>query len=182
METITFNPETLKKYSVGQLKSALKNATGEKRKFIIEILEKRNCLDIPYSSGDIEATEKKEGIKPEPQKKETKKTKPETQKPSEDKKPKEKKENASDVKKPLKKEVDSAKVLEDLERASSNKGKHCEFFCTKTKEQATGTIIGVRLDKRNNFIQYRIRIDSEDPKTAPIFGKGIDSEDLKISE
>ena len=167
MEQKTFNAETLKKYSVNQLKSLLKNATGEKRKAIIQVLEKRNCLDIPYTDAEIKAMAKKEGIN----------LPSETQKPKEDKKPKEKKENASDVKKPLKKEVSSEKVLEDLERASGNKGKHCEFFCNKTQSTEKGQIIGVRLDKRSNFIQYRIKLESNKDL---VLGKGIDSEDLKI--
>lgn len=169
MEQKTFNAETLKKYSVNQLKSLLKNATGEKRKAIIQVLEKRNCLDIPYTDAEIKAMAKKEGIK----------LTPEAQKPKENKKPKAKEENAPDVKKPLKKEVSSEKVLEDLERASGNKGKRCEFFCNKTQSNEKGQIIGVRLDKRSNFIQYRIRLESD---ASLIFGKGIDSEDLTILE
>lgn len=176
METKTFNPETLKKYSIGQLKSALKNATGEKRRFIIEILEKRNCMDIPYTDAEIKAMVKKEGIKPETNQKEAKKIKPEEQKPSGDKKPKEKKENASDVKKPLKKEIDSAKVLELIEKASVDKGKDCVFLCTKTKTTEKGKIIGVRYDKRSGFICYLIRI----PEDKHIYGKSIDSIDITI--
>lgn len=169
MEQKTFNTETLKKYSVNQLKSLLKNATGEKRKAIIQLLEKRNCLDIPYNNAEIRAMEKKEGIK----------LTAKAQKPKEDKKPKAKEENAPDVKKPLKKEVSSEKVLEDLERASGNKGKYCKFFCNKTQSTEKGQIVGVRLDKRSNFIQYRIRLESD---ASLIFGKGIGSEDLTILE
>lgn len=78
---------------------------------------------------------------------------------------------------PLKKEVSAEEAKTNLENAKANIGRFCKFICTKTKEQTDGIIIGVRLDPRNNFIQYRIKtIDGH------VWGKGIDSKDLGLGE
>lgn len=78
---------------------------------------------------------------------------------------------------PLKKEVSAEEANANLENAKANVGRFCKFTCTKTKEQTDGIIIGVRLDPRNNFIQYRIKTDD-----GHVWGKGIDSKDLEIGE
>lgn len=59
-----------------------------------------------------------------------------------------------------------------LQEARKNKGLKVRFLCTKTKTRVFGIIKGVRLDKRNDFIQYRIKT------TNGMFGKGIHSQDL----
>lgn len=78
---------------------------------------------------------------------------------------------------PLKKEVSAEEAKANLENAKTNIGRFCKFICTKTKEQTDGTIIGVRLDPRNNFIQYRIETND-----GHVWGKGIDSKDLELGE
>lgn len=59
-----------------------------------------------------------------------------------------------------------------LEEARKNKGLRVKFLCTKTKTIVFGIIKGVRLDKRTDFIQYRIKT------LRGMFGKGIQSPDL----
>ena len=78
---------------------------------------------------------------------------------------------------PLKKEVSVEEAKANLENAKTNIGRFCKFICTKTKEQTDGIIIGVRLDPRNNFIQYRIKTND-----GHVWGKGIDSKDLELGE
>lgn len=76
---------------------------------------------------------------------------------------------------PLKKEIPAEEAQANLEKAQANIGRFCKFICTKTKEQTDGIIIGVRLDPRNNFIQYRIKTND-----GHVWGKGIDSKDLEL--
>lgn len=78
---------------------------------------------------------------------------------------------------PLKKEISDEEAKANLENAKTNIGRFCKFICTKTKEQTDGIIIGVRLDPRNNFIQYRIKTND-----GHVWGKGIDSKDLELGE
>lgn len=78
---------------------------------------------------------------------------------------------------PLKKEISDEEAKANLENAKVNTGRYCKFICTKTKEQTEGIIVGVRLDHRNNFIQYRIRVND-----GHVWGKAIDSKDLEIGE
>lgn len=77
----------------------------------------------------------------------------------------------------LKKEILDEEAKANLENAEANIGRFCKFICTKTKEQTDGIIIGARLDPRNNFIQYRIKTND-----GHVWGKGIDSKDLKLGE
>ena len=77
----------------------------------------------------------------------------------------------------MKKEISAEEAKANLENAKTNIGRFCKFICTKTKEQTDGTIIGVRLDPRNNFIQYRIKTND-----GHVWGKGIDSKDLELGE
>ena len=77
----------------------------------------------------------------------------------------------------MKKEISAEEAQANLEKAKANIGRFCKFICTKTKEQTDGIIIGVRLDPRNNFIQYRIKAND-----GHVWGKGIDSKDLELGE
>lgn len=77
----------------------------------------------------------------------------------------------------LKKEVSAEEAQANLEKAKANIGRFCKFICTKTKEQTDGIIIGVRLDPRNNFIQYRIKTND-----GHVWGKGIDSKALELGK
>ena len=78
---------------------------------------------------------------------------------------------------PLKKEISDEDAKAKFENAKANIGRFCKFICTKTKEQTDGIIIKVRLDPRNNFIQYRIKTND-----GHVWGKGIDSKDLELGE
>lgn len=78
---------------------------------------------------------------------------------------------------PLKKEISAEEAQANLEKAKANIGRFCKFICTKTKEQTDGIIIGVRLDPRSNFTQYRIKTND-----GHAWGKGIDSKDLELGE
>lgn len=78
---------------------------------------------------------------------------------------------------PLKKEISAEEAQANLEKAKANIGRFCKFICKKTKEQTDGIIIGVRLDPRNNFIQYRIKTND-----GHVWGKGIVSKDLELGE
>lgn len=78
---------------------------------------------------------------------------------------------------PLKKEISAEEAQANLENAKTNIGRFCKFICTKTKEQTDGIIIRVRLDPRNNFIQYRIKTND-----GHVWGKGIASKDLELGE
>lgn len=83
----------------------------------------------------------------------------------------------SDEPRPLKKEISAEDAKANFENAKANIGRFCKFTCTKTKEQTDGIIIGVRLDPRNNFTQYRIKTND-----GHVWGKGIDSKDLELGE
>lgn len=78
---------------------------------------------------------------------------------------------------PLKKEISDEEAKANLENAKADIGRFCKFICTKTKEQTEGIIIGVRLDHRNNFTQYRIKAND-----GRVWGKSIDSKELEIGE
>lgn len=78
---------------------------------------------------------------------------------------------------PLKKEISDEEAKANLENAKVNIGRFCKFICTKTKEQTEGIIIGVRLDHRNNFTQYRIKVND-----GHVWGKALDSKELEIGE
>lgn len=83
----------------------------------------------------------------------------------------------SDEPRPLKKEISNEEAKANFENAKANIGRFCKFICTKTKEQTDGIIVGVRLDPRNNFIQYRIKTND-----GHVWGKGVDSKDLELGE
>lgn len=78
---------------------------------------------------------------------------------------------------PLKKEISDEDAKANHENAKANTGRFCKFLCTKTGEHTDGIVIGVRLDHRNNFIQYRIKAND-----GHVWGKAIDSKDLELGE
>ena len=103
---------------------------------------------------------------------------PEAPKANKEKTPKKEKAPKAEAElKPLKKQLTGEEILPKLVGAEKNKGHEITFICTKTKEETKGVIKGVRLDKRNNFIQYRILAED-----GNMYGKGIESEDMKIGE
>ena len=78
---------------------------------------------------------------------------------------------------PLKKEISDEDAKANRENAKANIGRFCKFICTKTGEPTDGIVIGVRLDPRNNFIQYRIKAND-----GHVWGKAIDSKSLELGD
>lgn len=166
--------EKYKSYSTKVLQKLAKVKTGDELDVINSILASRGASqEHPAEEGAVyNATETEEykaenGIK---ENDEVAKEKP--KKARKAKTPKEPKEP-----RPLKKEISAEEANANLENAKANIGRFCKFICTKTKEQTVGIIIGVRLDPRNNFIQYRIKTND-----GHVWGKGIDSKDLELGE
>lgn len=166
--------EKYKSYSTKVLQKLAKVKTGDELDAINSVLASRGALqEHPAEAGAIyNATETEEykaenGIK---ENDEVAGEKPE--KARKTKAPKEPKEP-----RPLKKEISDEDAKANLENAKANIGRFCKFICTKTKEQTDGTIIGVRLDPRNNFIQYRIKTND-----GHVWGKGVDSKALELGE
>lgn len=176
--------EKYKSYSSKVLQKLAKVKTGDELDAIESILASRGASqEHPAEKGAVyNATETEEykaenGIKEndevaEEKPKKARKTK--TQK--EPKEPRLLKKEPKDPR-PLKKEILDEEAQANLEKAKANIGRFCKFICTKTKEQTDGIIIGVRLDPRNNFIQYRIKTND-----GHVWGKGIDSKDLELGE
>lgn len=159
--------EKYKSYSSKVLQKLAKVKTGDELDAIESILASRGASqEHPAEEGAVyNATETEEykaenGIKEKPEKARKTKT------PKEPKDPR-----------PLKKEISNEEAQANLEKAKANIGRFCKFICTKTKEQTDGIIIGVRLDPRNNFIQYRIKTND-----GHVWGKGINSKDLELGE
>ena len=166
--------EKYKSYSTKVLQKLAKVKTGDELDVINSILASRGASqEHPAEAGAVyNATETEEykaenGIKENDGVAEEKPEKArKTKTPKEPKEPR-----------PLKKEVSAEEAKANLENAKANIGRFCKFTCTKTKEQTDGIIIGVRLDPRNNFIQYRIKTND-----GHVWGKGIDSKDLELGE
>ena len=163
-----------KSYSTKVLQKLANVKTGDELDVINSILASRGASqEHPAEEGAVyNATETEEykaenGIKENDEVAEEKPKKSrKTKTPKEPKEPR-----------PLKKEVSAEEAKTNLENAKANIGRFCKFICTKTKEQTDGIIIGVRLDPRNNFIQYRIKTND-----GHVWGKGVDSKDLEIGE
>ena len=159
--------EKYKSYSSKVLQKLAKVKTGDELDAIESILASRGASqEHPAEEGAVyNATETEEykaenGIKENDEVAEEKPKKARKAKtPKEPKEPR-----------PLKKEVSAEEAQANLEKAKANIGRFCKFICTKTKEQTDGIIIGVRLDPRNNFIQYRIKTND-----GHVWGKGIGS-------
>lgn len=174
--------EKYKSYSSKVLQKLAKVKTGDELDAIESILASRGASqEHPAEEGAVyNATETEEykaenGIKENDEVAEEKPKKARKEKPKKARKeetPKEPKEP-----RPLKKEVSAEEAQANLENAKTNIGRFCKFICTKTKEQTDGIIIGVHLDPRNNFIQYRIKTND-----GHVWGKGIDSKDLELGE
>lgn len=166
--------EKYKSYSSKVLQKLAKVKTGDELDAIESILASRGASqEHPAEEGAVyNATETEEykaenGIKENDEVAEE-----EPEKARKTKTPKEPKDP-----RPLKKEISDEEAQANLEKAKANIGCFCKFICTKTKEQTDGIIIGVRLDPRNNFIQYRIKTND-----GHVWGKGIDSKDLELDE
>lgn len=165
--------EKYKNYSTKVLQKLAKVKTGDELDAISSILASRGASqEHPAEAGAIyNATETEEykaenGIKDDEVAEENLEKARKTKAPKEPKEPR-----------PLKKEISDGDAKANLENAKVNIGRFCKFICTKTKEQTDGIIIGVRLDPRNNFIQYRIKAND-----GHVWGKGVDSKELEIGE
>ena len=166
--------EKYKSYSSKVLQKLAKVKTGDELDAIESILASRGASqEHPAEEGAVyNATETEEykaenGIKENDEVAEEKPKK--ARKTKTQKEPKEPR--------LLKKEISDEEAKANLENAKANIGRFCKFICTKTKEQTDGITIGVRLDPRNNFIQYRIKTND-----GHVWGKGIDSKDLELGE
>lgn len=166
--------EKYKIYSTKVLQKLAKVKTGDELDVINSILASRGASqEHPAEAGAIYNATETEEYKAENGIKENDEVAEEKPKKSrKTKTPKEPKEPC-----PLKKEVSAEEAKAKFEKAKANIGRFCKFICTKTKEQTDGIIIGVRLDPRNNFIQYRIKTND-----GHVWGKGIDSKDLGLGE
>ena len=187
--------EKYKSYSSKVLQKLAKVKTGDELDAIESILASRGASqEHPAEEGAVyNATETEEykaenGIKENDEvaeEKSKKARKAKTPKEPKEPRPLKKEVSAEEAKtpkepkepRPLKKEVSAEEAKANLENAKTNIGRFCKFICTKTKEQTDGIIIGVRLDPRNNFIQYRIKTND-----GHVWGKGIDSKDLELGE
>lgn len=166
--------EKYKSYSSKVLQKLAKVKTGDELDAIESILASRGASqEHPAEEGAVyNATETEEykaenGIKENDEVAEEKPKK--ARKTKTQKEPKEPR--------LLKKEISDEEAKANIENAKANIGRFCKFICTKTKEQTDGIIIGVRLDSRNNFIQYRIKTND-----GHVWGKGINSKDLELGE
>ena len=166
--------EKYKSYSTKVLQKLAKVKTGDELDAINSILASRGASqEHPAEAGAIYNATETEEYKAENDIKENDEVAEENpEKARKTKAPKEPKEP-----RPLKKEISDEDAKANLENAKANIGRFCKFICTKTKEQTDGIIIGVRLDPRNNFIQYRIKTND-----GHVWGKGVDSKDLEIGE
>lgn len=166
--------EKYKNYSTKVLQKLAKVKTGDELDAINSILASRGASqEHPAEGGAIYNATETEEYKAENGIKENDEVAGEnSEKARKTKASKEPKEP-----RPLKKEISGEDAKANLENAKANIGRFCEFICTKTKEQTDGIIIGVRLDPRNNFIQYRIKTSD-----GHVWGKGVDSKELEIRE
>lgn len=157
-----------KSYSSKVLQKLAKVKTGDELDAIESILASRGASqEHPAEEGAVYNATETEEYKAENGIKENDEEKP--KKARKAKTPKEPR--------PLKKEISAEEAQANLEKAKANIGRFCKFICTKTKEQTDGIIIRVRLDPRNNFIQYRIKTND-----GHVWGKGIGSKDLELGE
>ena len=144
--------EKYKSYSSKVLQKLAKVKTGDELDAIESILASRGASqEHPAEEGAVYNATETEEYKAENGIKENDEVAEE--KPKKARKAKTPKEPGEP--RPLKKEISAEEAQANLEKAKANIGRFCKFICTKTKEQTDGIIIGVRLDPRNNFIQYR---------------------------
>lgn len=173
-----------KTYSTKVLQKMAKVKTGEELEVIKSILESRGASQEHPSGGTLyNGTETPEykaemGITPEDEKKLEEADK--AAEAAKENKPKAKKEKAPKAEK-APRELKKTRSLEEakaqLEEAKKNVGHFITVKTFRGGEEVTGTITGVRLDPRSNFVQYRIRL--EDGK---MIGKGVDNPDVVVGE
>lgn len=173
--------EKYKSYSSKVLQKLAKVKTGDELDAIESILASRGASqEHPAEEGAVYNATETEEYKAENGIKENDEVAEENDEVAEEKPKKARKTKPQkEPKEPrlLKKEISDEEAKANFENAKANIGHFCKFICTKTKEQTDGIIIGVRLDPRNNFIQYRIKTND-----GHVWGKGIVSKDLELGE
>lgn len=170
--------EKYKLYSSKVLQKLAKVKTGDELDAIESILASRGASqEHPAEEGAVYNATETEEYKAENGIKENDEVAEENDEVAEEKPKKARKAKTPKEPRPLKKEISAEEAQANLEKAKANIGRFCKFICTKTQEQTDGIIIGVRLDHRNNFIQYRIKANDDH-----VWGKGIDSKELELGE
>lgn len=176
------NTELIKKYttySTKVLQKMTKVKTGEELEAINAVLSKRGHQATVYQDSSrviVNLTEtpqykEENGITPEEEKaqaKEEKKVQAKEEKNLAKAKTQSKKEQ-----KPLKKARTREEAEQLRQKALLYKGHRVTVKTFIGNQEVTGTIIGVRLDPRSNFVQYRIKLED-----GTIIGKGVDSPDV----
>lgn len=158
--TKDFTTQDFKSFSTKQLQdkfNKMGDSTPGAKELIEEVLIARNALPQPEKEESKKGTEAKMH-KSKPKKAEGAKTGSERE---------------------LKKMISDEEIAAQLEEAKSKSGQAVKFFCQKTQRHEIGIIKTARLDKRSNFIQYRIMI-TEGENKGQIFGKGNDSIDIEF--
>lgn len=172
------NTELIKKYTAYSTRVLQKMATvkaGEELEAINTVLTRRGQLAAhPDPEGAIinptetPQYEAENGITEEDKKAWAKAEKEQAKAEKEQAKTQSKKEQ-----KPLKKARTREEAEQLRQKALLYKGHRLTVKTFIGHQEVTGTIIGVRLDPRSNFVQYRIKLED-----GTIIGKAVDSPDV----
>lgn len=176
------NTELIKKYtsySTKVLQKMTKVKTGEELEAINAVLSKRGHQATVYQDSSrviVNLTEtpqykEENGITPEEEKAQAKEEKKDQAK--EEKNLAKAKTQSKKEQKPLKKARTREEAEQLRQKALLYKGHRVTVKTFVGHQEVTGTIIGVRLDPRSNFVQYRIKLED-----GIIIGKGVDSPDV----
>lgn len=176
------NTELIKKYttySTKVLQKMTKVKTGEELEAINTVLSKRGHQATVYQDSSrviINPTEtpqykEENGITPGEEKAQAKEEKKDQAK--EGKNLDKAKTQSKKEQKPLKKARTREEAEQLRQKALLYKGHRVTVKTFVGHQEVTGTIIGVRLDPRSNFVQYRIKLED-----GIIIGKGVDSPDV----
>ena len=168
------NTELVKKYtahSTKVLQKMTKVKTGEELEAVNAVLSKRGHQATVYQDSSrviINPTEtspykEENGITEEEEKAQAKEEKTSAKAKTQGKK----------EQKPLKKTRPREEAEQLRQKALLYKGHRVTVKTFVGHQEVTGTIIGVRLDPRSNFVQYRIKLEN-----GTIIGKGVDSPDV----
>lgn len=178
------NTELIKKYtsySTKVLQKMTKVKTGEELEAINAVLSKRGHQATVYQDSSrviVNLTEtpqykEENGITPEEEKAQAKEEKKDQAK--EEKNLAKAKTQSKKEQKPLKKARTREEAEQLRQKALLYKGHRIKAKTFFGQQEVAGTIIGVRLDPRSNFVQYRIKLED-----GTIIGKGVDSPGVSI--
>lgn len=180
------NTELIKKYttySTKVLQKMTKAKTGEELEAINTVLSKRGHQATVYQDPSrviINLTEtpqykEENGITPGEEKAQAKEEKKDQAKGGKNlaKAKTQSKTQSKKEQKPLKKARTREEAEQLRQKALLYKGHRVMVKTFVGHQEVTGTIIGVRLDPRSNFVQYRIKLED-----GTIIGKGVDSPDV----